>query len=111
MNESLIAEARKLVEDLAAQSARERELFETAYRLGFASGEEVGYRRAHVEMAAEWSQVAARVKALGKEKSPAQVELKRLRREPGGEIYKASLARHGGREYGGAAGAGEQGAA
>ncbi|MGR6923113.1 hypothetical protein ACU635_53415 [[Actinomadura] parvosata] len=98
MNENLIAEARKLVEDIAAQSARERELFETAYRLGFISGEEVGYQRALHEMAASWGRLAEHVRGMAN--SPARVELERLRSQPG-KTWADAATRRGGDYKGG----------
>lgn len=67
------------------------------YALGFTQGEEVGYGRAHEEMAAEWARVAEKVKATGR--TLTADELEQRRRTPGGPIYEAAMRRRGGREY------------
>lgn len=69
----------------------------SVYRLGFAQGEEVGYRRAERDMAAEWAKVPARWNAIGRTPTPDELA---ERRKPGGKLYEARMRRHG-REYAG----------
>ncbi|HEY8375961.1 MAG TPA: hypothetical protein VIK91_05705 [Nannocystis sp.] len=99
----LINIAARLVAEIGDRAEREARIAAAAwragYRAGFAAGEDVGYGRAHEEIAEAWREVAEHVRAYGRPGLDPYHELRRRRYQPGGEAYLAALARRGGREY------------
>ena len=99
----LINLAARLVAEIGDRAEREARIATAAwragYRAGFAAGEDVGYGRAHEEIAEAWREVAEHVRAYGRPGLDPYHELRRRRYQPGGEAYLAALARRGGREY------------
>jgi flagellar biosynthesis/type III secretory pathway protein FliH len=79
--QQLMKQAARLVEDLAAQAERaqriDRAAFAEGYRLGFAAGQDVGYGRAHHEMAAEWEQLARRIRQSARRPTFAELQARR----------------------------------
>jgi hypothetical protein len=61
---AMLEKAQALLEDLDGQRRREVEAYATGYRDGHRTGWEIGYAHAHHEMAAEWTAIAARVRAM-----------------------------------------------
>jgi hypothetical protein len=92
-----LANDARLLRFLEEQRQREHDAWQEGYRAGFVAGDEVGYDRAHEEMAAEWRQIHEGVQRTAR--TPTHDELDQLRRTPGGAVYQAALERRGGREY------------
>ncbi|WP_431916322.1 hypothetical protein [Nonomuraea jabiensis] len=59
------------------QHRRERQAYDQGYRDGHRSGWEIGYARAHEELAASWRKLAAAVR--GHAERPAHAELEAVR--------------------------------
>ncbi|NVI88233.1 hypothetical protein [Actinomadura sp. BRA 177] len=57
--------AAELLDDLDGQRQREGDAFGEGYRLGFGTGQEVGYRQAEWDMHRAWTPVAGSVRQLG----------------------------------------------
>lgn len=83
---------RRLLRFLEEQQRRVDEAMRQGYLLGRADGWQAGHDAAHNEVAADWRQLALRIR-----RSAAKLynDLERLRRTPGGAIYQAALERRG----------------
>ncbi|MER5647297.1 hypothetical protein [Streptosporangium sp. NPDC002524] len=73
--------AAELLDDLDAQSQRERLMFEDGYRAGYEAGHRVGQAHAEEDMRLAWAELARRVRGLAS--TPTYDELARRRAAAG----------------------------
>ncbi|MGV9600798.1 hypothetical protein ACWDR1_29475 [Streptosporangium sandarakinum] len=68
-----VDEMRRLVADLDAQHRREQLAFSEGFRIGYADGYDVGYGRAHAELAEEWHRVYVAVQEHARRRTFAEI--------------------------------------
>lgn len=73
--------AAQLLDDLDAQSQRERQMFDDGYRAGYEAGHLVGQAHAEEDMRLAWAELAQRIRRTANR--PTYDELARRRAEAG----------------------------
>lgn len=68
-----VEEMRRLVADLDGQHRREEAAFAEGFHIGYADGYDIGFYRAHAELAEEWRRVYRTVQEHARQRTFAEI--------------------------------------